>query len=37
VAVLDMYNGKIKRIWGAYGKVPTDSNLGPYNPDAPVA
>lgn len=37
VAVLDMDNGKIKRIWGAYGKVPTDSNLGPYNPDAPLA
>jgi hypothetical protein len=37
VAVLDMDNGKIKRFWGAYGHVPSDSNLGPYNPDAPIA
>ena len=37
VAVIDMDNGKIKRYWGAYGKTPVDSNLGPYNPDAPVA
>src|SRR4029077_13430743 len=37
VAVIDMDNGKIKRFWGAYGHVPSDSNLGPYNPDAPVA
>jgi DNA-binding beta-propeller fold protein YncE len=37
VAVLDMDNGKIKRFWGAYGHVPSDSNLGPYNPDAPLA
>jgi DNA-binding beta-propeller fold protein YncE len=37
VAVIDMDNGKIKRFWGAYGKTPVDSNLGPYNPDAPVA
>ncbi len=34
VAVLDMDNGKVKRFWGAYGHVPSDSNLGPYNPDA---
>ena len=32
-----MDNGKIKRYWGAYGHVPSDSNLGPYNPDAPIA
>jgi hypothetical protein len=37
VAVIDMDNGKIKRFWGAYGHVPSDSNLGPYNPEAPLA
>ena len=37
VAVLDMNTGAIKRYWGAYGHVPSDSNLGPYNPDAPPA
>jgi len=37
VAVLDMDTGKIKRFWGAYGHVPSDSNLGPYNPDATPA
>ena len=37
VAVIDMDNGKIKRFWGAYGKTPSDSNLGRYNPDAPLA
>jgi DNA-binding beta-propeller fold protein YncE len=37
VAVLDVNSGKIKRYWGAYGHVPSDSNLGPYNPDAPPA
>jgi WD40 repeat protein len=37
VAVLDMNTGRIKRYWGAYGHVPSDSNLGPYNPDAPPA
>ncbi len=37
VAVLDMNTGAIKRFWGAYGNVPNDSNLGPYNPDAPLA
>ena len=37
VAVIDMDNGKIKRFWGAYGKAPSDSNLGRYNPDAPLA
>ncbi len=36
VAVIDMTTGKIKRIWGAYGTVPSDSNYGRYNPDAPL-
>lgn len=37
VAVLDADTGKMKRYWGAYGNKPDDTNLGPYNPDAPVA
>lgn len=37
VAVLDMNTGAIKRYWGAYGNKPDDTNLGPYNPDAPLA
>jgi hypothetical protein len=36
VAVLDMNTGKIKRFWGAYGNIPSDSNYGAYNPDAPL-
>lgn len=36
VAVVDMQSGKIKRFWGAYGNVPSDSNFGPYDPDAPL-
>ena len=36
VAVVDMTTGAIKRIWGAYGNVPSDSNYGPYDPDAPL-
>jgi hypothetical protein len=36
VAVIDMTTGKIKRIWGAYGNAPSDSNYGRYNPDAPL-
>jgi DNA-binding beta-propeller fold protein YncE len=36
VAVLDMTTGKVKRFWGAYGNVPSDSNYGRYNPDAPL-
>ncbi len=36
VAVIDMDNGKVKRFWGAYGNVPSDSNYGPYDPDAPL-
>jgi DNA-binding beta-propeller fold protein YncE len=37
VAVIDLDSGKIKRYWGAYGKPPTDENLGPYDPAAPPA
>jgi hypothetical protein len=37
VAVLDMDSGNIKRFWGAYGHKPDDTNLGPYQPDAPPA
>jgi DNA-binding beta-propeller fold protein YncE len=37
VAVIDMDSGKIKRYWGAYGNKPDDLNLGPYDPDAPLA
>jgi DNA-binding beta-propeller fold protein YncE len=37
VAVLDAKTGAIKRFWGAYGNKPSDENLGPYRPDAPLA
>ncbi|HSL72807.1 MAG TPA: hypothetical protein VK864_21320 [Longimicrobiales bacterium] len=37
VAVIDMDNGQVKRFWGAYGNKPDDTNLGPYDPDAPLA
>src|SRR6266568_5511628 len=36
VAVLDMNTGAIKRFWGAYGNVPSDSNYGRYDPNAPL-
>ena len=36
VAVLDMATGAIKRFWGAYGNVPSDSNYGPYDPAKPL-
>ncbi len=36
VAVIDMTTGKVKRIWGAYGNVPSDSNYGRYVPGAPL-
>jgi hypothetical protein len=36
VAVIDMDNGEIKRFWGAYGNRPDDTNLGPYDPSAPL-
>jgi hypothetical protein len=35
VAVIDADTGAVKRMWGAYGKPPTDDNLPPYNPDSP--
>lgn len=37
VAVLDAKTGAFKRYWGAYGKKPEDTDLGRYNPDAPLA
>ena len=37
VAVLDMSTGAVKRFWGAYGNVPKDTNLGRYDPSAPLA
>ena len=37
VAVLDMTTGELKRYWGAYGNRPDDTDLGPYDPDAPLA
>jgi DNA-binding beta-propeller fold protein YncE len=37
VVVFDGDTGKYKRHWGAYGSKPDDTNMGPYNPDAPVA
>jgi hypothetical protein len=37
VIVFDADTGKFKRYWGAYGHKPDDTNLGPYNPDAPIA
>ncbi len=36
IAVLDMNTGAIKRFWGGYGKVPSDTNYGPYSPDSAV-
>ncbi|MGQ0647555.1 MAG: hypothetical protein ACT4P7_08275 [Gemmatimonadaceae bacterium] len=36
VAVVDMNTGAVKRFWGAYGEAPKDTNMGPYNPDAPL-
>ena len=37
VIVYDADTGKYKRHWGAYGHKPDDTQLGPYNPDAPPA
>jgi len=37
VAVIDADTGKFKRYWGAYGNKPDDTNLGPYDPNAPPA
>ena len=32
VAVLDADTGAMKRFWGAYGNVPDDTDLGPFQP-----
>lgn len=37
VIVLDADTGKFKRLWGAYGHQPDDTDLGKYDPDAPPA
>jgi len=37
VAVIDADTGTFKRYWGAYGNKPDDANLGPYDPEAPLA
>ena len=35
--MLDADTGELKRYWGAYGNLPQDVDLGPYDPDAPPA
>jgi NHL repeat len=35
VAVFDADSGAIKRVWGAYGNMPSDENLPTYNSDSP--
>ena len=35
VAVFDADSGAIKRVWGAYGKPPTDDDLPRYDPQSP--
>jgi DNA-binding beta-propeller fold protein YncE len=37
VIVFDASTGKFKRYWGAYGHKPDDTNLGNYDPSAPIA
>ena len=37
VIVLDAATLAVKRLWGAYGNTPNDTDLGPFNPDAPPA
>jgi len=37
VIVFDADTGQYKRHWGAYGHKPDDTDLGLYNPDAPIA
>lgn len=37
VVVLDVSTGAFKRYWGAYGNRPDDTDLGPYDPNAPPA
>ncbi|AIQ92064.1 hypothetical protein [Methylobacterium oryzae] len=34
IIVFDRDTGAFKRMWGAYGKPPTDDKLGPYDPAA---
>ncbi|WP_129778256.1 NHL repeat-containing protein [Peristeroidobacter soli] len=34
IIVFDADTGAFKRMWGAYGKPPTDDNVGPYEPSA---
>src|ERR1700719_2273609 len=36
VIVFDADTGKYKRHWGAYGHKPDDTDMGNYNPDAPI-
>jgi hypothetical protein len=36
VAVIDADTGVFKRYWGAYGNKPDDTNMGAYDPDAPL-
>ena len=37
VVVIDADTGAFKRYWGAYGNKPDDTNIGRYDPNAPVA
>jgi hypothetical protein len=37
VVVVDASTGERKRYWGAYGNTPDDTDLGPYDPTAPLA
>jgi hypothetical protein len=37
VVVIDATTGERKRYWGAYGNMPDDTDLGPYDPAAPPA
>jgi DNA-binding beta-propeller fold protein YncE len=36
VVVMDSETGAFKRFWGAYGNKPDDTDLGRYNPTAPL-
>jgi DNA-binding beta-propeller fold protein YncE len=37
IIVFDAATGRYKRHWGAYGRRPSDEDLGPYDPAAPPA
>ena len=37
VAVIDAGTGELKRYWGAYGNVPSDADVGLYDPSEPPA